>query len=341
MLTETAPEALVARIRGGDVAALAALYDGHSALVYRLALRIVRDTAEAEDVVQETFLQLWRQASAFDPARASVAGWLLMITRSRALDRVRRRTVRARSEQSSGRHRSSPPASLPADGVMIRRQEGREVRRELDALPGAQRVPLELSFYEGLTHTQIADVLRQPLGTVKSRIRLALHKIRSGLDGAPSAPPSREPSPFTVALAAHLARHPRSLGVRNLKGLRVLVVDDDAETVDLVATVLHSAGATVMTAGSTADGLRRLTDSWPDVILADISMPRDDGYSLLRQARALAEATGRRLAAAAFTARGAAEHDKALRAGFSTMLAKPVQPHVLVDAVADLAVRAA
>lgn len=131
-------------------------------------------------------------------------------------------------------------------------------------------------------------------------------------------------SPFTVALAEYLARSPlpmpahRALGER-----RLLVVDDDAETVELVATVLQSAGATVMTAQSAPDALARLGASWPDLLLADLSMPRHDGYSLLRQARALADASVRRLTAVAFTALGHDEEEKALRAGLRGSFRSP------------------
>ncbi|MEO5895260.1 MAG: response regulator [Vicinamibacterales bacterium] len=225
---------------------------------------------------------------------------------------------------------------------MIREQHGREARREFEALPAMQRIPVELAFYEGLTHSEIADILCQPLGSVKTRIRLALHKMRDGLNGAASVAPSREPSPFTVALANHLARHPRLKPARrSLRGLRVLVVDDDGETVDLVTTVLQSAGATVMTAQSTSEGLAWLGTIWPDLILADITMPRDDGYSLLRLARVLADASGLPLREAAFTARGTDEGAKARQAGFVALVAKPIQPHVLVETVASLTGRAA
>jgi len=128
---------------------------------------------------------------------------------------------------------------------------------------------------------------------------------------------------------------------RSLDGIRILVVDDDGETVDLVTTVLQSAGATVLVARSTSDGLAKLGAAWPDLILADIAMPGADGYVLIQQARTLADASGRRLIAVAFTALGSREREKAISAGFATLVSKPVQPHALLELVATLASRAA
>jgi RNA polymerase sigma-70 factor, ECF subfamily len=340
---DSADHDLIVRMRERDVTALAALYDRHGTAAYSLACRIVRNAAEAEDVVQEAFLQVWEQASRFDRTRASVKGWLLMIIRSRALDRLRlacgrsqRETVVEHLEQLSG------PREWAADRVLIRAETGHAIRRRFEALPAVQRIPVELAFYQGLTHLQIADALCQPLGTVKTRIRLALNKMRLALNGEPAEEPVREPSPFAAALAEHLARCPSLRTTdRRLPGVRLLVVDDDSETAVLIATVLESAGASVTTARSTSDGLSRLDVAWPDVILADISMPRDDGYSFLRQARALAQSSGRRLVAAAFTALGEREGERARQAGFAALVAKPVQPALLLDVVGRLAAAAA
>ena len=346
MSEEPATTALIGRIRHGDAEALASLYDRHANRVYSLALRILRHPADAEDVVQETFLQVWHQAARFDERRASVEGWLLMIARSRALDRLRRSGRRSRREEGLDplqRDVSDVPASgRSVDHALIGEADGRAVRQEFRALPVVQRIAVELAFYQGLTHVQIAEVLCQPLGTVKTRIRLALLRMRNGLNGHREVSPSHEPSPFTVALAAYLAERPRlTPSCRSLLALRILVVDDDAETVDMIRTVLQSAGATVMTAPSTAEGMARLEVAWPDVILADINMPLDDGYSLIRRARAVADASGRRLVAAAFTALGEQETPKALREGFCALIPKPVEPQVIVALVGRLANQAA
>ena len=343
MTDSPAPPELIVRLRRGDVTALAGLYDRHAAVVYGLVCRIVQNHADAQDVVQETFLQVWQQAWRFDDTRGEFEGWLLTIARSRALDRVRRTSCRWRREEGLDHVENlMAPSEWATDQLLIREERGQAIRHEFAALPVIQRIAVELAFYEGLTHAEVADVLCQPLGTIKTRIRLALHKMRDGLSGEPTDPHAHEPSPFTVALAEYLARRPLLTATyRSLGGLRILVVDDDPETVDLTTTVLQSAGAIVTTAPSTRAGVARLGVAWPDVILADIAMPCEDGYSLLRQARALADASGRRLRAAAFTALGAGEHEKALRAGFAALVSKPVQPHVLLDVVAGLASRAA
>lgn len=168
------------RLVAGDARALAELYDLHAHPVYSLAVRIVRNHADAEDVVQDVFVQAWRQASRFDPARGSIASWLLMITRSRAIDCLRRRgvlTTRIRAvaiEPDSGQCSvvDSPEIAVLGD------EETRRVRRTLAQLPVDQRAAIELAYFEGLTHSEIANRLQQPLGTVKTRIRLGLMRLR-------------------------------------------------------------------------------------------------------------------------------------------------------------------
>lgn len=341
MKNPSADHDLIGRIRDADVTALAELYDAHATRVYSLACRILRNDADAEDVVQEAFLQVWRQAAKFDLARGAVAGWLLTITRSRAIDRLRLRNGRAQREErcETLEELFSAPAAT-ADQMLIWEESGRVARRSVAAVPPAQRVALELAYFEGLTHTEIADVLCQPLGTVKTRIRVAMQRILAELISGSGDLSEHEPSPFTVELAEYLARRPMLTNTyRSLEGVRVLVVDDDAETLDLLRTVLESAGACVMTGRSAPEGVAHLEAAWPDVLLADIAMPGEDGYALLRKARALADGSGRRLVAAAFTALGLPERAAALGAGFATHISKPIQPHTLLDTVANLAGR--
>jgi RNA polymerase sigma-70 factor, ECF subfamily len=173
--------AAVDRTAGGDAEALAMLYDRHAKLVFSLACRILGDPAEAEEVVQDVFSQAWLQASRYDPARAPVVAWLLMMTRSRAIDR--RRALQSSPVADIGRGvlpEVRDAAALPDARALSADQVGR-LRRALRALPIVQRLPIELAYYEGLTQSEIADQLEQPLGTVKTRIRLGLQKLREAM----------------------------------------------------------------------------------------------------------------------------------------------------------------
>ena len=179
------------RMAGGDAAALAEFYDRHARPVYSLALRILQDAAEAEDIVQEVFTQAWRQASKYDARRGAPAAWLLTMARSRAIDRLRARRVRPEltggPPPADGRARQDSPdvpdsGALP-DAQLLSAEQVARVRQALSDLPVLQRVALELAFYEGLTHVEIAERLEQPLGTVKTRIRVAMLKLREALAG--------------------------------------------------------------------------------------------------------------------------------------------------------------
>ena len=181
----------VARVAGaarGNGAALAALYDRHARAVYSLALRVVADEADAEEVVQEVFAQAWRQASRYDPARGTVVAWLLNMARTRAIDRLRARRARPDRAGVESEHAwSALPATSadPLDALDTARDAAR-VRQALQRLPLIQRVAIELAYFEGLTQTEIAARLEEPLGTVKTRIRVALLKLRDALSGSGS-----------------------------------------------------------------------------------------------------------------------------------------------------------
>jgi RNA polymerase sigma-70 factor (ECF subfamily) len=183
-----ADEEAVRRLARGEADALAALYDRHARAVYSLAVRILHDPADAEDVVQEVFGQAWRQAARFDAARGSVAGWLLTMTRSRAIDRLR--ADRA-TPGSAGRAGDRRPVDLedasPSQDMMVFTGElSARLRSALQALPFLQRTAIEMAYYEGLTQHEIAERLEQPLGTIKTRIRLGLMKLRDALAGVGS-----------------------------------------------------------------------------------------------------------------------------------------------------------
>ena len=172
------------RMASGDGEALAELYDRHAGRVYSLALRIVRDTTEAEDVVQDVFVQAWRQASRYTASRGVVAAWLLMLARSRAIDRLRAR--RARPEEPGGETAATQlvDSGPPVEWQYLSSEQIRLVRTALERLPFLQRLAIELAYFEGLTHVEIAARLEEPLGTVKTRIRSALTKLRESLVGA-------------------------------------------------------------------------------------------------------------------------------------------------------------
>ena len=172
--------ALVERMAAGDGEALRELYDIHARAVYSLALRILRRQSDAEDVVQEVFVQAWRQAARYDAARGTVAGWLLVQARSRSIDRLRARQARPERSEDE-RHADPPDSSVGPDIQIVRGEQARRVRQALDDLPRLQRTALELAYFEGLTHVEIAEQLEQPLGTVKTRIRQGLLRLRQAL----------------------------------------------------------------------------------------------------------------------------------------------------------------
>ena len=168
----------------GDHGALAELYDRHGRLVYSLALRVLRDQGDAEDVVQEVFSQAWRQASRYESTRGPVVAWLMNLARSRAIDRLRSR--RARPETGGNDVEADRVLDLapPIDEQLALSDQAELIRAAVDQLSLVQRVAIELAFYEGLTHVEIADRLELPLGTVKTRIRQGLSKLKERLAGA-------------------------------------------------------------------------------------------------------------------------------------------------------------
>jgi RNA polymerase sigma-70 factor, ECF subfamily len=176
------------RMAAGDATGAAALYDRHARAVYSLVLRIVGNEGDAEDVVQEVFAQAWRQAGRYDPSRGAVVAWMLAMARTRALDALRARRSRPEGQPQEG---ESQVGALPAPGLdavsaLLDAEQVQRIQRALGALPTLQRAAIELAYFEGLTQREIAQRLEQPLGTIKTRIRLGLMRLRDALvEGQP------------------------------------------------------------------------------------------------------------------------------------------------------------
>ncbi len=166
---------LIRRMAGGDRDAFAAFYDAYASLAFGLIRRIVRSAAEAEEVLQDVFWEIWSSAAEYDPARGSPEAWVVMRARSRGIDRAR--SMRRRGEMHSASQAASLPPP-PVDNPAVRAEARGVVHDLLSRLPANQQEVIELAFFEGLTQTEIAARVRQPLGTVKTRMRLGLQKLR-------------------------------------------------------------------------------------------------------------------------------------------------------------------
>jgi RNA polymerase sigma-70 factor (ECF subfamily) len=176
---------LVDRIKQGDSSALDAIYERYSSPVYSLVSKILRNPEEAEDVALDVFWQVWRQADRYDPSRGAPPAWIFTVARSRAIDRLRarhRREDRTISFDDPAANLDPMDETAAPDLVASFRQTRDAVRAALTTLSAVQREAIELAFFKGLTHAEIARQLHQPLGTVKTRIRQGLIRLRKTLD---------------------------------------------------------------------------------------------------------------------------------------------------------------
>lgn len=169
----------------GDTRAFEVVFDRHAGVAFSLAYRICGLRTRAEDVVQEAFISLWRGGTRYDRARGSVRSWVLSTTRNRAIDALRRELATTSRDVSDERFAERLPSSLETATEAERRDDVRRVRSALGELPSDQRRVIELAFFGGFTHTQIASMLGLPAGTVKGRMRLGLSKLRLLLGEAP------------------------------------------------------------------------------------------------------------------------------------------------------------
>lgn len=173
---------LLLRTAAGDETAFAQLYDRFSPGLYSLVLKMVRDEREAEDVLQDGFSHIWRKASTYDPARSSAFTWAVMVLRNKAIDRLRvRQRIERTVEKATVEFSHFPEADDDAALEPVMREQRALVRSALTQLPDEQREAVELAFFTGLTHEQIAEKLGTPLGTIKARIRRGLFRLRDVL----------------------------------------------------------------------------------------------------------------------------------------------------------------
>jgi RNA polymerase sigma-70 factor (ECF subfamily) len=192
---------LAVRIRSGDAEALGELYDRHASGALAVALRIVRGRAEAEDVVHDAFVAVWRKIDRFDAEKGSLRAWVMTVVRNRAIDRVRARRPGMDLDDADERSllRTGPN---PTWEQALQRASATEVRAAIGTLPDEQRQAIELAYFEGYTYREVAELTGVPAGTANGRLRLALEKLREALSASSGAPlavgepvRSREPSP--------------------------------------------------------------------------------------------------------------------------------------------------
>ncbi len=172
---------LVKRIAQRDETALSELYDRFSGLLQALSRRILGDHEEAEDVVQDVYVQVWNQAGRYDASRASVSTWLSLIVRSRSIDRLRSRAVKDRTAKAAHEENPVTDASPTGEPNVLGDERRARLQAELQALPKEQREVLHLAFFEGMTQSEISESHGIPLGTVKTRTLLAMKKMRAAL----------------------------------------------------------------------------------------------------------------------------------------------------------------
>jgi RNA polymerase sigma-70 factor, ECF subfamily len=179
-----ADEEAMQLVQDGNARAFELIYDRHGGPAFSLAYRMVGNRVTAEDITQEAFLSIWRSRLRYDQARGSVRTWVLGIVHNRAIDALRRNVVHDRRRETMEGIEERHEAKERTDVEAARREEARSIRTALDTLPDDQRRTIELAYFGGFSHSQIADLLNEPIGTVKGRMRLGLEKMRRQLSNS-------------------------------------------------------------------------------------------------------------------------------------------------------------
>jgi RNA polymerase sigma-70 factor (ECF subfamily) len=182
-LLALADEDLIARVRDGDAHAFEVIFDRHADAAFSLAYRMCGRRSTAEEVVQESFVSLWRSGARYDPSRGSVRSWVLGVVRNRTIDLFRRDSVRTGRDVSDESAVERLAARDDTEGETLRREDAVQVRGALQQLPADQRQVIELAYFGGFSHSEISEMLELPAGTVKGRMRLGLSKLRIALGG--------------------------------------------------------------------------------------------------------------------------------------------------------------
>lgn len=180
-MQQVTDSALIERMMAADESALSVLYDRYSAMLFGMLMRILNDRQAAEEVLQDLFLQLWRNAGRFDAGRGSLPAWLMVIGRNRAISRLRGRRDREVLEEEEGDFASTFASPQNIEDEAARAQLARSVATALEKLPAEQRQAIELAYFEGMTQSEIAAKTATPLGTVKTRVRTAMQTLRQVL----------------------------------------------------------------------------------------------------------------------------------------------------------------
>ena len=174
-------EDFVRRCGAGEQAALSSLYDQASHLVYSVVVKVLANQADAEEVTLDVFTQIWRTAQSYQASKGTVTAWLVMVARSRAIDRMRSRATRQRREEPIFEYTDFPSASSGPGQATAESQRRRKILAAMAGLPPEQRRAVELAFFSGLSHSELAERLQVPLGTIKTRLRSSMLKLRESL----------------------------------------------------------------------------------------------------------------------------------------------------------------